>query len=197
MFVQVIEGRVADQAGLRRSIDRWMADLRPGAVGFLGTTAGITDDGRCISLVRFESAASARVNSERAEQGQWWAETEKAFDGPVTFSDSDDVATFLAGGSDDAGFVQIMRGRGDRSRIAALDAQFSEHAPTFRPDVIGGMRVWLGPDRYLEATYFTSEEEARANETKEPPPELVASMHEFEDLTKDVEFLDLHDPWLF
>ena len=43
MFVQAFEGRVADQDGLRRQLERWMTELRPGAHGFLGSTAGVTD----------------------------------------------------------------------------------------------------------------------------------------------------------
>ena len=42
MFVQVIEGRVSDRDGLRRQMDKWESELRPGATGFLGSTAGVT-----------------------------------------------------------------------------------------------------------------------------------------------------------
>jgi hypothetical protein len=59
MFVQIIEGRVADRDGLRSQMDRWMAELRPGAEGFLGTTAGVTDDGRAVCFARFASADAA------------------------------------------------------------------------------------------------------------------------------------------
>jgi hypothetical protein len=198
MFVQVIEGRVADREGLRRQLDRWMSELRPGAEGFLGSTAGVTDDDTGIVFARFESAAAAKANSERPEQGQWWAETEKCFDRAVTFTDSEDVETFLAGGSNDAGFVQVMKGSGtDRERLHTLDRRFEEHASSFRPDLIGGLRVWTGRDSYIEVAYFTSEAEAREGEAKEPPPELADQMREFEDLMANVEFLDLRDPWLY
>jgi hypothetical protein len=198
MFVQVIEGRVADRDGLRRQMDRWMTELRPGATGFLGSTAGVADDGYAIAFARFESAAAAKSNSERPEQGRWWTETEKCFDGEVTFTDSDDLETFLAGGSNDAGFVQVMKGSGaDRDRLHAMDESFVEHAASFRPDLIGGLRVWTGPDTYVEVAYFTSEAKAREGETKEPPAELADQMGEFQDLMANVEFLDLRDPWLY
>jgi hypothetical protein len=198
MFVQIIEGRVADREGLRRQMDNWMSELRPGAAGFLGSTAGVTDDGEAIILARFDSAAAAKANSERPEQGTWWAETEKNFDGPVTFNDSEDVETFLAGGSDDAGFIQIMKGSGtDRDRLHAMDEGFDQHAPSWRPDLIGVLRVWTGVDAYVEVAYFTSEAEAREGEKKEPPPELAAQMGEFEDMMANVEFLDLRQPWLY
>ena len=128
MFVQVIEGRVSDREGLHRQMDQWMTDLRPGATGFLGSTAGVTDDGYGIAFARFESAAAAKANSERPEQGRWWAETEKCYSGDVTFTESEDVETFLGGGSNDAGFVQIMRGSADRDQLHAIDAGFEKVA---------------------------------------------------------------------
>jgi len=198
MFVQLIEGRVADRDGLRRQMDRWMEELRPGAEGFLGTTGGVTDDGRAIFAARFESAAAASANSERPEQGRWWAETEGCFAGEVAFTDSDDVETYLGGGSDDAGFVQLMKSRGiDRDRLHALDKTFEESAASFRPDLIGGVRVWTGPDSSVEIAYFTSEAEARDGEKKQPPAELAEQMAEFEAMMAGTEFLDLHDPWLY
>jgi hypothetical protein len=197
MFVQIIEGRVSDRDGLRRQMDRWETELRPGATGFLGSTSGVTDDGYGIAFARFESAAAAKANSDRPEQGQWWDETKKAYEGNVTFTDSEDVDTFLAGGSNDAGFVQVMKGTADRERIHVMDQSFEQHAPSFRPDVIGGFRVWSGTDRYTEVIYFTSEADARQGEKKEPPPELAGEMSEFEDMMANVQFLDLRDPWLY
>jgi hypothetical protein len=91
MFVQLIQGKTSDKAGLGRQLDRWMSDLQPGAKGFLGTTGGVTDDGRVFVAARFESEDAARANSDRPEQGAWWSETEKHFDGPVSFVDSSDV----------------------------------------------------------------------------------------------------------
>lgn len=196
MFVQIIEGRVADADGLRRQMDTWMSELRPGAAGFLGSTGGVTDDGHAILFARFESADAAKANSERPEQGTWWAETEKHFDGPVTFTDSEDVQTFLGGGSDDAGFVQVMKGRAARDQMGEMDAAFEQHAPSFRPDLLGVVRTWTGPDTYVEAAYFTSEADAREGEKKEPPPEIAEQMGEFEAMTADIEFVDLRRPWL-
>jgi hypothetical protein len=197
MFVQVIEGRVSDRDGLRRQMDKWMTDLRPGATGFLGSTAGVTEDGRGIAFARFESAAAAQANSDRPEQGSWWAETEKCYSGEVSFTDSEDTETFLGGGSNDAGFVQIMRGTAGRDELHALDAAFERVAPSWRPDLIGVFRVWTGPDRYTDVNYFTSESEAREGEKKEPPPELADQMAGFEELMAGVEFIDLKDPWLY
>ncbi len=198
MFVQVIEGKVADREALHRQMDRWQSELRPSAAGFLGSTAGVADDGRAVCFARFESAAAAQANSSRPEQGQWWSETEAAFDGDVTFSDSEDVDEFMGGGSDDAGFVQVMKGHGvSRDRMRAMDEHFEQHGTGLRPDLLGGLRVWTGPDRYVEVAYFTSEAEAREGEKREPPAELVDAMREFEELSRNMEFIDLKEPWLY
>jgi hypothetical protein len=48
------------------------------------------------------------------------------------------------------------------------------------------------------AIYFTSEEEAREGERKEPPPELQAQMEEMQQLSVgEPEFFDLKQPWLY
>jgi hypothetical protein len=198
MFVQIIEGKVSDKAGLRRQLDRWEAEIRPGAAGFLGSTGGVTDDGVGFAIARFESAAAAQANSERAEQGAWWSETEKCFDGAVSFTDSEDAEEFLAGGSNDAEFVQVMKTAGvDRGVVHDLDQQFAKHAAAWRPDLIGGVRIWTGDTSAVDVNYFTSEAEARQNESKEPPAELVAAMAQFADVMANTEFLDLRDPWLY
>ena len=197
MFVQVIEGRVADASQLRRQLDRWVAELSPGATGWLGTTAGVAADGRGLAFARFESAAAAAANSERPEQGEWWSETKGCFDGDVTFSDSEDVDQFLAGGADDAGFVQVIKARADREALRRMDERFEGLSTTFRPDLIGGLRVWLAADRYVEVAYFTSEAAAREGERKEPPPELAGDTEALAAVMAGAEFIDLTDPWLF
>lgn len=91
MFVQVIRGRVTDPEQVQAALDRWSGQLAAGAESWLGSTAGVTGDGRFVALARFESAEAARRNSDRPEQGQWWAETSGLFTGEVIFRDSSDV----------------------------------------------------------------------------------------------------------
>jgi hypothetical protein len=55
MFVQVIQGQVSDAGQVRAALDRWVQELAPGAIGGLGSTAGVTVDARFIVLARFES----------------------------------------------------------------------------------------------------------------------------------------------
>ena len=199
MFVQVIQGQVADAEQVRAAFDRWDRELAPGATGWLGSTAGVTDDGRFIALARFESEEAARRNSGRPEQDRWWAETARLFTGEATFSDSEDVVVDVVGEPGDAGFVQVMRGRGtDPDRARELMAQDSSEWADFRPDILGSVAVLHDGGAYTMAIYFTSEEEARQGERKEPPPELRAQMEEMDALSVGVpEFFDLRQPWLY
>ena len=199
MFVQVISGRVEDADGARAALDRWARELAPGATGWLGSTAGVTEDGRFIALARFESEEAARRNSQRPEQDRWWAETSRLFSGEASFRDSSDVTVDLAGDPDQAGFVQVMQGRGtDPDRARELMAQDSDRWADFRPDVIGSVAVGHEGGAYTMAMYFTSEAEAREGERKEPPPELKAQMEEMAALNMgEPEFFDLKQPWLY
>jgi hypothetical protein len=199
MFVQVIRGQVSDADQVRAALDRWMQDLAPGASGWLGSTAGVTEDGRFIALARFESEDAARRNSDRPEQDRWWTETSKLFAGEVTFRDSSDVTVDVNGDPDNAGFVQIMQGRGtDPDRAKELMSQNPDEWAAFRPEVIGSVAVGHEGGAYTMAMYFTSEAEAREGERKQPPPELAAQMAEMDKLSVgEPEFFDLKQPWIY
>ena len=197
MFVQVIDGRVRDRDGLRAQSDRWLSELAPGADGWLGTTAGVAEDGTFFSVVRFESQAAAQANSGRPEQGAWWEETRGYFDGDVTFLNCPQVDTFGAGGSDDAGFVQIMQGRADRDQVlAGMRGGVEEIFQRVRPDVIGGIAAWPGDGTFTQVVYFTSEEEARKGEKGEMSPEDAEAMQRSVGTMQVERFVDLRDPWL-
>lgn len=196
MFVQVIQGRTSDPEALSAAVNRWMEELAPGATGWLGTTGGVTEDGRAIAMVRFESEDAARRNSERPEQDQWWADTEKLYDGGATIRSSNDVTVDVRGDPDQAGFVQIMQGRGtDPDRARELMTQDSDKWAAFRPDVIGSVAIGHEGGAYTMVMYFTSEAEARQGERKEIPPELQAQMEEMNKLSVgEPEFFDLKQP---
>jgi hypothetical protein len=199
VFVQVIQGQAADAGKLRAALDRWAQELAPGATGWLGSTAGVTEDGRFIALARFESEEAARRNSDRPEQDRWWAETSQLLTGEATFKDSSDVTLDLAGNPDDAGFVQVIQGRGsDPDRARELMGQDSSAWAAFRPEIIGSVAVGHEGGAYTMAMYFTSEAAAREGERKEPPPELKAQMEEMAALSVgEPEFFDLKQPLLY
>ena len=199
MFVQVIQGQVSDAERIHNALDQWVRDLAPGADGWLGATAGVTDDGTFIEVVRFESEEAARRNSNRPEQDQWWAETARLFSGKPTFRDSTDVIVDTPGNPERAGFVQIMEGRGtDPDRARELMNQDSDKWAEFRPDILGSVGAQHEGGAYTMAMYFTSEKEARKGEGKEPPPELKAQMDEMNALSAGApEFYDIKEPWLY
>ena len=67
----------------------------------------------------------------------------------------------------------------------------------FRPDIVGSLAIVHPENRYTMVLYFTSEAEARVNETKDIPPELAADMAEMDGLEVGTPtFIDLRDPWL-
>ena len=195
MFVQVIEGKTSDPGGLIEHSERWQQELRPGAVGYLGVTAGVAADGRTIAIVRFEDEDAARANAARPEQTAWFEGMAKLYDGEPTFTESSDVTEWMGGGSNDAGFVQVMKTTGaDRAEVERMDAAFEKFASQ-RPDLLGGLRIWTGEDSCIDVAYFTSEEEARKGEKAEMPDELKELMGEFTSLG-ETEYLDLVDPQL-
>ncbi len=198
MFVQVFQGHVADAAAMRAQMETWSKELAPGAVGWLGSTAGVTEDGTFIALARFESTEAAQQNSERPEQSAWWQETAKLFDGEPEFHDGTEVDVDLPGDPDAAGFVQVMQGRTtDPARARELMNDDSVDMHKHRPDILGSLSVVHDGDAWTMALYFTSEEEAREGESKEPPPEMVAMMQEVASLSVgEPSYIDLTDPWL-
>ncbi|MGH3330938.1 MAG: hypothetical protein ACRDPJ_06470 [Nocardioidaceae bacterium] len=198
MFAQVIQGKVSDRGEARAALDRWAQELAPSATGWLGSTAGVTEDGTFIAVVRFESEDAARRNSERPEQDKWWAQTSKLFTSDPTFLDSTEVDLDLHGDPDQAGFVQVIQGRSsDPARSRELMSQGPDAWAAFRPDILGSVAVGHDAGGYTAVLYFTSEEEAREGERKEPPQELREQMETMGALeVGEPTFLDLKQPWL-
>jgi hypothetical protein len=199
MFVQVIQGQVEEPSRLRDAIEQWNRDLAPQATGWLGTTAGVTDDGQCIALVRFETEADAQRNSDRPEQDKWWAETSRLYSGDVVFRNSVQVDADVVGDPDTAGFVQVIQGRSTNpQRARELMNQDPEVWQAFRPDILASLSVEHADGVFTTAIYFTSEAEAREAEQKEPPEVIRAAMEEMQSLSVgEPVFLDLKDPWLY
>ena len=198
MFVQVIRGRAKDAPGMRKEMDRWQEELAPGAIGYIGSTGGVTEDGQFIVLARFESEEAAQKNSERPEQDAWFQEFATHLDGEPTFMNSTDTEEWMGGGDDSAGFVQIITGSvTDKAKVREMwQSMNEEDMAKMRPDVMGGLVVWDG-DNFVQSIYFTSEKEARAGESQEVPEEAQKQMEEMNALMKDVEYLDLTEPKLF
>jgi hypothetical protein len=195
MFIQVLQGKVSDADAVRVRFDDWTRNLGPSAEGWLGSTEGVTEDGEFVAVVRFRDEDSARRNSARPEQGAWWAETEALFDGEVKFHDYPHTTTWMDGGSDDAGFVQVIQGTytGDASP-ADMDMD-EDRMAELRPDVIGGTIGWDDDGHFTQTMYFTSEEDAREGERAlAGDPGISAQMNEWVAQVDGLRYLDLSEP---
>lgn len=192
MFIQVIQAPCTRQDEARRLMDEWNDEAGNASSGMLGGTFGFTDDDQFIGVVRFESKEAAMANSERPETAAMAERMTSVMDGPPEFHDCDDVTEWMGGGSDDAGFVQIMRGRtDDPTALKAMLAGDSTDLREMRPDILGGTLA-LEPDgTYTQTIYFTDEASAREGEKQEPPAEVAESM----DAMGDITYYDLRDPW--
>ncbi len=192
MFVQVIKGKTSQGEQLLQRGAVWADTVRPGATGFLGSTMGLAEDGTFLVLARFADEGAARANSDRPEQGAWWEGTASLFDGEPTFRESSDVATLFDGGSDQAGFVQVMEGVvPDRVKAEELETpELLAELRTARPDLLGSVRAWLPGNAYVEVAYFTSEADAR---TGEAAPEFSSAAADYSALFGEMEFLDLRE----
>ena len=168
-----------------------MAD-RP---GWLGGTYGFTDDDRFLGIVRFDSAGACKEAASTSQAAILWAGAEDLFDGRPEIHESEDISMMLQGGSDSAGFVQVMKGRvadADRFRHFMTDTEMTSMLHEARPEIIGATFAIEPDGTFTETVAFTDEAAAREGEKKEMPADMQA---DFESAMADVEFLDLHHPW--
>jgi hypothetical protein len=189
----MVEGRCSRTDEMRGLVDDWcgsMAD-RP---GWLGGTYGFTDDGRFVGVVRFDSQTACREYAGAPEAPMWWAGAEALFDEHCRIHESADVSMMLDGGSDSAGFVQVMCGRitdADKLRHM-MDTEMTSMLHQARPEIIGATMAMEPDGTFVETVAFTSEDDARHGEQAEMPDEVRADL---QSAMADVEYLDLHQPW--
>jgi hypothetical protein len=195
VFIQIIEGKCTRQDELRALADTWREEMAPTADGWLGGTYGFTDDDQFVGIIRFESRDAATRNSERPEQGEWAQRMTALLDGPVEYHDCDDVTLMLDGGSDDAGFVQVIRGKvADPGKLKSLMGDTDMLHET-RPEILGATLAIEADGTFTETVAFTDEASARAGESKEMP-EMPAEVREtLEASMQGATFYDLPHPW--
>jgi hypothetical protein len=192
VFIQVIQGRCTRQDELHAAIDAWRTEQAPHATGWLGGTYGFTDDDLFVGVVRFDSQESAMANSARPEQSAWAERVAELMDGPMEFHDCTDVTMLMDGGSDAAGFVQVIRGKlTDPERAKAMMADTTA-LHEMRPEILGATLAIEEDGTFTETVAFTDEALAREGERREPPPEMRAVL---DPMMADAKFFDLHHPW--
>jgi hypothetical protein len=195
MFIQIIQGKCTRQDELRALADTWREEMAPSADGWLGGTYGFTDDGQFVGIIRFESRDAAMRNSERPEQGEWAQRMTALLDGQVEYHDCEDVTLMLNGGSDDAGFVQVIRGKvDDPGKLKTLMGD-TDMLHEMRPEILGATLAIEADGTFTETVAFTDEASARAGESKEMP-EMPAEVREtLEASMQGATYYDLHRPW--
>jgi len=193
VFIQVMQGKCTRQDEMRALSEEWTAQSGPGAEGWLGGTYGFTDDDTFFGIVRFTDREAAMANSARPETNAFAERMGGLFDGPVEFHDCDDVTLLFNGGSDEAGFVQVIRGKvDDVARLRAVMTSDPEALHAMRPDILGATLAIEADGTYTETVAFTDEASARAGEGQPPPPEIAT---ELEWAMQGASFHDLRSPW--
>jgi hypothetical protein len=196
MFIRVIRGRATNPPGIRRDLGRWQRQLAADADGWLGSTAGITEDGWSITVVHFASEAQARRNSDRPEQREWWRDASRHL-ARIAVHDASKIHTYRNGGADEAGFVQILQGHSeDLERIAGLVRDQEEVLAREAPQILGMTLAehadW--PGDFTQIVYFTSEQDARRF-TREPPAEADEPvLEQLRILATNARCFELRDP---
>jgi hypothetical protein len=196
MFIQVVQGRATNPPGIRRDLGRWQRQLAAGADGWLGSTTGITEDGWSISVIRFATQAHARRNNERPEQREWWRDASQHL-ARVVSHDAPTVHTYRDGGSDEAGFVQVLQGHtDDMERMVSLERDQEQVLARDAPHVLG-MTLAEHADRagdFTQTMYFTSEQEARRAEQERSAEADEPVREELRSLMTNLRSFDLRDP---
>jgi hypothetical protein len=197
MFIRIIQGRATNPPGIRRDLGRWQRLLAADADGWLGSTAGITDDGWSITVVRFASEAQARRNSDRSEQREWWRDASQHL-ARVAVHDASKVHTHGEGGADEAGFVQVIQGHSDDLERMVSLGRDQEVLAREAPHILG-MTVAEHADRsgdFTQVMYFTSEHDARRFEPAPPAEADEPVQEERRRLLTELRCFDLRDPQL-
>jgi hypothetical protein len=200
MFIRVIQGRATNPPGIRRDLARWQRLLAVDADGWLGSTAGITEDGWSITVVRFASEGQARRNSDRPEQREWWRDASQHL-ARVVVHNAFEVHSFRLGDADSAGFVQVIQGHsGVPERRVNHDRDQEEVLVREAPHIhILAMTVARHADRpgdFTQIVYFTSEQDARQFEPAPPVEAEELVQEKRRRLMTNLRCFDLRDPQL-
>ncbi|MDP8931564.1 MAG: hypothetical protein M3O70_24100 [Actinomycetota bacterium] len=186
MIVEVTFGQATESQALRRAWEDHVRTLRDAGT-WLGGVAGTTDDGRFVAVVR--TSASPTVTAAESLAPDLAA--------PPEVLRSDHLIVAYEDRPWDARFVQVMSARVlSRARYQEVEARIGQAFLDNRPDVLASYRTWPRDDLVIAVDHFSSEEEARAGEQRELPPNLREGFQEWLALLEETFWFDLTDPWL-
>jgi len=194
MFIQMVQGPCARRTEMRALVDSWCAGIAD-EHGWLGGTYGFTEDNRFVGIVRFTDSRACIDAAQRPEAAAFWADAIALLDGPVEIHQSDDVTLMFDGGSEDAGFVQVLTGKlrdPAQMRYLLADQDMTAMLHETRPEILGATLAISQDGTFTETVAFTDEALARKGESIRMPEQVQRTM---DDAVAAVEYLDLHQPW--
>jgi hypothetical protein len=195
VFIQVMQGRALDPPGIRRELNRWQRQLATDADGWLGATAGVTEDGWSVVVMYFDTERQARRNSDRPEHRAWWREASQHL-GEVAFHDAPKVRLFGDGRLDLAGYVQVIQGHiDDLERMASLGGD-QEVLAREAPHILGMTVAEHAnpPGDFTQILYFTSEPDAQRFAPEPPTQTDEPAQQERRGLMTNLRAFDLREP---
>jgi hypothetical protein len=196
VFIQVIQGRALDPPGIRRELNRWQRQLATDADGWLGATAGVTEDGWSVVVMHFDSEQEAHRSSGRPEHRAWGREPPPHL-GEVAFHAAPTVRLFGDGRSDLAGYVQVIQGHiDDLERMASLGGDQEEVLAREAPHILGVTVAEHAdvPGDFTQILYFTSEQDAQRFEPEPLTDADEPAQQERRGLMTNLRSFDLRDP---
>lgn len=196
MFVQFIWGKVKDREAVTSLVKEWDTTIRPAAGdGFLGSTWGITEDDMMFVAVRFADEDAKNKLSDSPEQDAWYRRlVETGLEGEPKFAETGEVEIMGDGGSNDAGFVQVISGQfNDKDKWLEVNRKFT--ALDQPPHILGGYDGLLENNRFVSVIYFTNEADARKAEAEGMPDDMEPLMDEWRStMSGEPHFTDLKQP---
>lgn len=179
MFAHVLRTKVASREEGARQFERWKAQP-----GWQDLTGGVTPGGDLIAVARFASPTDVRSG---------WG----GLPGEGSIFGTHDIVQIGDGVAPASRFVQMMLAKvADRPTLERVEAELEDGFRRWRPDFLAGYRAWLPDGRILAVDYFSSEEEARAGEQSQPPPEVAEKFPQWLGQLSETEWFDLTDPWV-
>jgi hypothetical protein len=195
LFVSIIEGNALATALLRNAWEQLQTALSAGE-GWIRSAGGVDGSGHFTGLICLSSSQAWSEMVKTAEVRLWLGNVTAHLHAPSSV-ESSQASVLIDPGHEPVGFLQFIRARtSDVERFTAVNDAFQVEVRSHRPDVVGSFIAWLEGDRFIEAVLFTSEQDARDSESREFPGGIEGLFGELMQLTQDIEYRDVREPWL-
>jgi hypothetical protein len=198
VFVRILQGRVADEAGVRAELDRWRRELVRAVPGWRRLTAGVADGRELVAVFGFDDEDAARRGADHLVEAAGQTALERHLVGRAGWHDCRVVHVLKGGDLGGAGFVRVVQGRmADPVRLAAIRGEVARTLRERAPHVVGALVAehTEDPGGFTEVTWFTSERETRAAE-RQMPVDVATQLGTVRSFMEGLRFLELREPLL-